>query len=265
MNTSKIVKKYFWLIGYLLCLIVLIPFISFGQEEVFEEQTIGYQSRKAKEHFYEQKYQEAFSLLKKVIKEDEKDYTLWLDLSVFAIYASKPEEAIAAALKTKELTPKEDNMDFVLALGYLLNDQWSKAEAIFLERKGQIVIEEEGLTWERAFLFRMAAFEQAGIRHINFEKVTQMIGATATMSIDKWLKWILPKSNITLDLDSLILERKQLTVLPKGIGRLQNLTSLNLGFNQLTELPSEIGELQKLSNLDLNRNDLIELPSEIGQ
>ena len=64
---------------------------------------------------------------------------------------------------------------------------------------------------------------------------------------------------------SLDLSDSQLTVLPKEIGTLTNLTTLYLYGNQLTELPQEIGQLVNLTTLDLYGNQLTSLPPEIGQ
>jgi Leucine-rich repeat (LRR) protein len=61
------------------------------------------------------------------------------------------------------------------------------------------------------------------------------------------------------------LSGKQLTTLPKEIGRLRNLRVLDLDGNQLTVLPLELFELTNLTHLRLSDNHLASLPPEIGQ
>jgi Leucine-rich repeat (LRR) protein len=64
-------------------------------------------------------------------------------------------------------------------------------------------------------------------------------------------------------LKTLNVSNRELDVLPKEIGSLENLTELNLGNNYLNELPDEIGSLKNLVMLNLTDNHLSELPSTI--
>jgi len=60
------------------------------------------------------------------------------------------------------------------------------------------------------------------------------------------------------------LSGKNLTTLPREIGKVTTLTHLNLRDNKLTDLPSEIGKLINLTTLHVSGNQLGSLPSEIG-
>lgn len=65
------------------------------------------------------------------------------------------------------------------------------------------------------------------------------------------------------NLEHLLLDHNQLTMLPTGFGDLMNLIVLSLSHNNLAFLPSEIGNLNHLSELWLVNVQLIALPEEI--
>lgn len=65
------------------------------------------------------------------------------------------------------------------------------------------------------------------------------------------------------DPKELDLSEHGLTILPPGIFRQTNLTSLNLTNNQLTELPAELTNLTNLTSLNLSNNLLRSLPPQI--
>jgi len=222
------------------------------------------------ENFQKQNFQEAFSLQEKVVNKEPKNNKAWSKLSFYALYASKPKEAIAAALKTKELNPNAFHVDTNLALGYLLNNQWLKAETIYLKWKGQIFLEEDvsskkGKAWDMVFLEDIADLEAVGITHTDFEKVKQMFNGSPMLRIIAWLKQVVPYSSINLNEKALRLGYNRLEELPAEIGQLQNLTGLWLDNNRLSVLPKEIGQLQSLRDLNLQDNQLTALPKEIGQ
>ncbi len=70
--------------------------------------------------------------------------------------------------------------------------------------------------------------------------------------------------NVQNRIDSLALESKGLTTLPKEIGTLTALMKLYLKENQLTSLPDEIGNCTELIYIDLTNNSLSSIPSAIG-
>ncbi|MGO4773891.1 leucine-rich repeat domain-containing protein [Flavobacterium sp. W22_SRS_FK3] len=55
-----------------------------------------------------------------------------------------------------------------------------------------------------------------------------------------------------------------LTVIPRSIGNLIQLTELYLYINKITEIPAEIGNLVNLTGLLLHNNKLIQIPREIA-
>ena len=61
-----------------------------------------------------------------------------------------------------------------LALGYLLNNQYPQAEAIYLKWKGKSFPDDER-NCNDTFLQDIAVLEAAGITHPNFEKVKQLL------------------------------------------------------------------------------------------
>jgi internalin A len=64
--------------------------------------------------------------------------------------------------------------------------------------------------------------------------------------------------------EQLDLSYRELTTLPREIGKLEQLVSLDLCGNDLVALPPEIGQLRCLTYLDLSHNQLAALPPELG-
>jgi hypothetical protein len=58
---------------------------------------------------------------------------------------------------------------------------------------------------------------------------------------------------------------RQITELPREIGRLQNLQTLDVSSTNIRRLPVEIGKLKRLETLDVSRTEVMELPTEIGK
>ena len=58
------------------------------------------------------------------------------------------------------------------------------------------------------------------------------------------------------------MSESELTMLPKSVGRLTNLTELNLSHNGLKILPESIGNLTNLTDLNLNFNELTMLENK---
>jgi tetratricopeptide (TPR) repeat protein len=121
----------------------------------------------------EKKYGQAYTYQLKVLEKDSANYNNWYSLSFYALFADQPQEAVRAAKKTLELRPDAQSVESNLALGYLLNNQWSEAEKIYLKRKGQQFTDGKRL-WDEVFLTDIAALEAAGITHPDFEKVKQL-------------------------------------------------------------------------------------------
>lgn len=99
-------------------------------------------------------------------------------LSRFALFAQQPQAAIEAAQKGLERFPEFQYLNTYLALGYVMNDQWSEAEKIYNEWKGKSFSSNTGLSND-AFLNNIAELEAAGITHPDFAKVRALLAEEA--------------------------------------------------------------------------------------
>jgi leucine-rich repeat protein SHOC2 len=99
------------------------------------------------------------------------------------------------------------------------------------------------------------------IKHTNF-----MTNYKNFWVLDKFLiKYTNQNISQAINLQTLLLNGKQLQSIPGEIGQLTNLQSLHLYDNQLQSIPTEIGQLINLQRLDLYNNQLQSIPGEIGQ
>ncbi len=64
---------------------------------------------------------------------------------------------------------------------------------------------------------------------------------------------------------TLYLDHRQITHIPKEIAQLTNLRMLALGTNQITHIPKEIAQLVNLRQLFVNNNQITRIPKEIAQ
>ena len=104
------------------------------------------------------------------MKEDSEYYNNWFNLSFYALFVGKPQEAINAAQKTLDIEPEATSVETNLALGYLLNNQWAEAKEIYLKWKGKHFLDDDRLC-DEVFLLDIADLEKAGVEHPDFEKV----------------------------------------------------------------------------------------------
>jgi hypothetical protein len=81
-------------------------------------------------------------------------------------------------------------------------------------------------------------------------------GTNIICGVDFNRKWYLKDGQ-------LIIQKMQITLIPREIGLLSNLTSLSLDYNNLTEIPSTICYLVNLDHLTLCMNKITKLPEEI--
>jgi tetratricopeptide (TPR) repeat protein len=120
-------------------------------------------------------YKSAYSFATKATELEAENYSNWFSLSFYALFVGKPQEAIQAAKKTLELNPEAVSVETNLALGYVLNNQYAEAEKIYLKWKGKNFPNDKRLC-DEIFLADIAALEQAGITHPDFEKVKKLLG-----------------------------------------------------------------------------------------
>jgi len=118
-------------------------------------------------------YPLAYFYQKKIVGEHSHIQRHWFKLSWLALHVNKPEEAIHAAKKTLEINPKAQSVETNLALGYLLNNQWPKAEKFYLKWQGKMFPNDKRLC-DEVFLQDISDLEAAGITHPDFEKVKQL-------------------------------------------------------------------------------------------
>lgn len=120
------------------------------------------------------RYAEAYEITKELIVKEEENYNNWFNHSFYCLYVGKYKEAIQSAQKSLELNPEKTAVITNLALGYLLNNEWKKAETLYLEWKDKKFPEDERLANE-IFLKDIQDLEEAGISHPDFEKVKKMM------------------------------------------------------------------------------------------
>ncbi len=108
---------------------------------------------------------------------------------------------------------------------------------------------------------------------MKFPSDRQVLERLYKINPENRLEWdlMLPIENwegVSLDATSenvttLLLEDKNITLLPREIGELSNLKQLFLGKNSLTSLPTEIGKLTLMAVLAVNNNTLTSIPDQI--
>jgi tetratricopeptide (TPR) repeat protein len=124
-------------------------------------------------HSLKSNFKDAYYASTAVLKYKDMDAGFWYNRSWYALFAGENEEAIEAAKKTLELDKNRDGVHTNLALGYVLNDQWEKAEEVYLNWKSK-VFKDHNRPANTMFLEDIAALEKAGISHHDFIKVKEL-------------------------------------------------------------------------------------------
>jgi tetratricopeptide (TPR) repeat protein len=123
-------------------------------------------------------YDAAIKDIEKAIEFNPKEVAYYLDLGTCQLYNRKPRKAIAASLKGLELSP--DNAVLIktnLAHGYLFDNQFEKAKAIYLENK-DAKLRDEQQTFSEEVLDDFKQFRDAGITHPDMEKIEALLTST---------------------------------------------------------------------------------------
>jgi tetratricopeptide (TPR) repeat protein len=121
-------------------------------------------------------YDSAVKDIKKAIEINGR-YTAayYIDLGTCQLYNRKPREAIAASLKALELTPHNAVLIKTnLAHGYLFDNQFEKAKAIYLENK-DAKFGDSGQTFSNEVLDDFKQFREAGLTHPDMEKIEALL------------------------------------------------------------------------------------------
>jgi len=104
-----------------------------------------------------------------------KGWDYYLSLAWYHLFDRNPREAIAASLKALELSPHNAAMIKVtLAHGYLFDNQFEKAKAIYLENKNTSLRGDER-TFSQAVLDDFKELQDAGITHPDMEKIKALL------------------------------------------------------------------------------------------
>ncbi len=102
------------------------------------------------------------------------EYGYWFTKSFYACFVGKYEEAIKAAQESLTLAPKKFEAHTNLALGYLLNDQFEEAKAVYIEWKDKPFYPNGRLAKE-IFLRDLAELEAVGIQHPDIDKIKHIL------------------------------------------------------------------------------------------
>jgi tetratricopeptide (TPR) repeat protein len=123
-------------------------------------------------------YDAAIKDMEKAIELDPKNGDYYLSLGWYQLFNRKPRESIAASLKALKLSPDDAVVIKTnLAHGYLFDNQFDKAKAIYLENKNAKL--RDGRVFSQAVLDDFKEFQEAGITHTDIEKIKALL-ATKT-------------------------------------------------------------------------------------
>jgi len=136
---------------------------------------ILWSSPTANDYYSNGMYEAAYTTQHEAVAQDTADFSLYYNLSWYALFAGHPEAAVQAARKTLELNPNARGVATNLALGYLLSGQWEQAAAIYQKWKSEKYTDDWKYdTWDEVFLKDIQDLEDAGITHPDFAKVKAM-------------------------------------------------------------------------------------------
>ena len=125
-------------------------------------------------YFHKQQYDAAIKDLQKPIELEPKNGVYYSSLGWYQLFNRKPRESIAASLKALELSPDKAVMiKGNLAHGYLFDNQFEKAKAIYLENKDAKL--HDGRAFSQAALDDFKDFQEAGITHPDMEKIKALL------------------------------------------------------------------------------------------
>jgi tetratricopeptide (TPR) repeat protein len=120
-------------------------------------------------------YDSAIKDIQKAIELEPKKGDYYLDLGWYQLFNRNPGQAIAASLKALRLSPAKAAMiKSNLAHGYLFNNQFDKAKAIYLENKDAKLRDDER-TFGQVVLDDFKELEEAGITHPDMEKIKALL------------------------------------------------------------------------------------------
>jgi tetratricopeptide (TPR) repeat protein len=119
-------------------------------------------------------YAAAVKDIQKAVDLNGKVGDYYLDLGSFQLFNRKPREAIAAALKALELDLDNATMiNTVLATGYLFDNQFEKAKAIYLKNIPASI--QANRSFGEVVLDNFKNLEEAGVTHPDVKKIKELL------------------------------------------------------------------------------------------
>jgi tetratricopeptide (TPR) repeat protein len=126
-------------------------------------------------HARKKQYAAAIKDVQKAIKLDPEDGDYYLSLAHYQLFNRKPRETITASLKALKLSPdKAVIIKTKLADGYLFDNQFDKAKAIYLENK-DAKLRDSDRTFGQVVLDDFKELQGAGITHPDTEKIKGLL------------------------------------------------------------------------------------------
>jgi tetratricopeptide (TPR) repeat protein len=120
-------------------------------------------------------YDAAINDIQKAIELEPKKGDHYLGLAWYELFKRDPREAIAASLKALELSPANAAMIKInLAHGYVFDNQFEKAKAIYLKNK-DAKLRDDQRTFREVVLDDFNKLEEAGVTHPDMEKIKALL------------------------------------------------------------------------------------------
>jgi hypothetical protein len=122
-----------------------------------------------RKYAFRNEYYHAYHDLLWKVESSPEEYRHWYNLSTYALYVNKPDEAVEAAKRSLALNPISTAVETNLALGYLLLDDYEKADLLFKKWKSRVFPLGKTLC-DDVFLNTIADLKAVGIEHEDFER-----------------------------------------------------------------------------------------------
>jgi Leucine-rich repeat (LRR) protein len=133
----------------------------------------------AQTFFSEKSYSESYKSMLLSAKIDSTNYNTFFSLSFYALFIGEYKKAIEAAQKTLSLNPNAVSVETNLALGYLLDNQYNKAELIYKKWKGRKFTSNDNELAEKIFLQDIKDLDNAGVipkeRMSDIERIKKLL------------------------------------------------------------------------------------------
>jgi Leucine-rich repeat (LRR) protein len=132
-------------------------------------------SQTARAFFDDENYKESYKAALLSTELDTTDFYKFYNLSFYALFVGENQMAIEAAQKTLQLSPTAVDVETNLALGYLLSNQYDKAEAIYRKWKGKKFLDTDEDIADKAFIKDIEDLEAAGIECPYFGRIMKFL------------------------------------------------------------------------------------------